>query len=264
LFRYKESQLSLVIYLLAIFAVLFSSPSIVLATSSTDFSVDPENEINSFGQNSNSSDFQVGCQQVGDLAIGESTDSGGTIIQHGFPCIPETDTILDFIFSPQGRYGTVLTNDQSRVTIEVRPTGGNENSFIFSQEVTTLADGSYTGLVLTGVSPGNYDITAKGWATLRIKKTNVTILSTLNNIDFTDTGTNRAVAGDIDVTNRSSVGSAEQGDNEISAGDYPVLVGNYNLTGPSYDRIDLDQFDNSASAADYSILVSNYNLAGDN
>ena len=182
---------------------------------------------------------------------------------HGMSC--PTDLVkLDFIFTPQGRYGPPLTNDQTKVTIEVRPVGGNANSFIFSDEVTTLSNGTYTGLVLNGVASGVYDVTAKGWNTLRIKKTSVTLTSGNNFIDFTNGGLNKAIAGDVDPTDRSGVGSDEKGDNEISAADYSVIVGNYNLTGPSYDRYDLDQFGNSASAADYSLLVFNYGLIGDN
>lgn len=210
-----------------------------------------------------STDYKIDCQQVGSLVGGESVDTSGNKIQHGFLC-EQQDTILDFLFEPQGRYGPPNTNDQTKVTIEVRPVGGGVNSFIFSQEVTTNSNGTYSGLVLTGVSPGTYDITAKGWATLRIKKSNVTLSASTNFIDFTNSGSNKAKAGDIDLTDRSGVGSSEKGDNEINAGDYSVLVGNYNLTGPSYDRYDLDQFDGGASAADYSILVFNYNLIGDN
>jgi len=249
------------IILLSIFFLL--SYSMVSSTSSTDYTVDPENATNSFNQQSTSTDYIVSCQQVGDLAIGQSTDTSGNIIIHGMPCA--TDLVkLDFIFTPQGRYGPPLTNDQTKVTIEVRPVGGNANSFLFSDEVTTLPNGSYTGLILNGVASGIYDVTAKGWNTLRIKKTSVTLTSGNNFIDFTNGGLNKAIAGDVDPTDRSGVGSDEKGDNEINASDYSTIVGNYDLTGPSYDRYDLDQFGNGASAADYSLLVFNYGLTGDN
>lgn len=253
------------VFFLIILVLLVSMPSFkILASSSTDYKIDSQIETNSSGADSNSANFSLKCQQLGDLAVGESTDNNGVKIQHGLQCDDTATATLDLIFSPQGRYGAVLSNDQTKVTIEIRPVGGNAGSFIFSQTVTTLADGSYSGLSLNAVPPGTYDITAKGWASLRVKKTIISIISGLNSIDFTDAGSNRAKVGDVDISNRFGVGSAEEGDNEISAADYSVLVGNYNLSGPAYDKINLDQYDSSASAADYSILVSNYNLTGVN
>ncbi len=255
MYKYKIS-FALVVLLFSTFEFFF-----VFATSSTDYQVDPEITYPSNVQSS-STDYKINCQQVGAITGGVSIDSSGNRITHGITC-DSTDVLLDFIFSPQGRYGMPLSNDQTKVTIEVRPVGGGANSFIFSQEVTTNPAGSFTGLVLTGVSPGNYDVTAKGWATLRIKKLNVSLVAGTNSIDFTNAGTNKAKAGDVDLTDRSGVGSAEKGDNEINAADYSVLVGNYNLVGPMYDRYDLDQYGGGASAADYSLLVANYNLVGD-
>jgi len=244
------------------FIASIAIPLSLSATSSVDYTVESESITTAGPEKSTSTNVIIDCQQVGEIAIGNSIDSNGNLIEHGLPCFIIQDVILNFTFLPQGRFGIAQTNDQSRVTIEVRQVGAFAASFIFSEEVTTLSDGTYTGLALIGVPAGIYDVTAKGWATLRTKKTSINLNSGLNNIDFSDAGLTQVPSGDVDITDRSGAGSSEKGDNEISAGDYSVLVANYNASGPLYDRIDLDQYDLGASAADYSILVGNYNLSG--
>ncbi len=213
---------------------------------------------------SSSPGYNISCQTVGEAAAGSSNSTGYEVLS-GTGCLDEAvDVFLDFSYLPQGRYGSAGTNDQTRVTIEVRPLAGVPASFIFSDEVTTSASGSYSGLALLGVLPGNYDITAKGWANLRLKLSNVNLNQGVNSVDFSQAGTLIAPGGDVDLTDRTGAGSSEQGDNEISAADYSVIVGNYSLTGPAYDRLDLKQFGGGPSAADYSILVGNYGVIGTN
>ncbi|TSC91947.1 MAG: hypothetical protein CEN90_62 [Parcubacteria group bacterium Licking1014_17] len=166
---------------------------------------------------------------------------------------------LNFTFSPQGRWTGGGNNDASNVVVEVRPVDGNKDSIIFSEEVTTDNSGQYSSLLLDNVSPGTYDVSAKGWATLRKKEVTVILAEGNNTIDFTDTGADKALSGDLDSTTR--VGSAESGDNEISAADYSTLIGNYNTV---QDRYDLDKYtDQLIAGPDYSILVSNYSQEGD-
>ena len=257
--NYRDKIKKMIIFLL----IIISLPiSVIMASSSSDYELDPQNNENSGGVDSNSNDYFVNCQQIGDTAIGES-DSADYQIQHGFIC-SRASTTIDFTCLPDNRYLAFGDNYENKVTIEVRPVGGDIFSIIFSQEVTTDVHGNYTGLVLNGVSSGNYDITCKGWNTLRLKESNIT----LNNgtvVDFSHSGTKLALAGDLNNSNEGNrVSSAEQGDNDISAADYSDLVANYNNTpGPSEDRRDLDNWGGNATAADYSIVVFNYNSVGE-
>lgn len=174
----------------------------------------------------------------------------------------EQDSEFSFTFAPQGRVGPSQTNDDADVTIEVRPVGGAPNSFLYSEEVTTNTAGQVSNMLLVGVIPGiSYDVTAKGDATLRKKEENYFMNATGNVIDFTNAGSDKATAGDIDPTDRSSVSSFEVGDNEINAADYSTLVTNYNINDQRFDLDRSNKFE--VSAADYSILVSNYNELGE-
>jgi len=59
------------LFMYLFFLFIFNSEGFwVFSTSSTDYIVDPENAINSFNQQSTSTDYTISCQQVGDLAIG--------------------------------------------------------------------------------------------------------------------------------------------------------------------------------------------------
>ena len=235
------------------------------ASTSSDYELDPQDTQNSSENDSSSNDYSLNCQQVGDTAIGTS-DSNDYHIQHGFICAPKGSTVIDFTCLPANRYLAFGNNYANHVTIEVRPVGGDINSIIFSQEVITDINGNYSSLILSNVSAGTYDITCKGWNTLRLKESNVSLsASSTTYIDFSHGGTKLALAGDLNNSNegnRSS--SAEQGDNDISAADYSDLVANYNnAPGPTEDRRDLDKWGGNATAADYSIIVFNYNSVGE-
>ena len=245
-------------------AVILSSFFVqkVFAVSTPNYVMDPLNYSDSNLQQSGSPSYNIFNQQVGDPAAGPGATANYDL-RHGH-LYPEVlaDVFLDFTYVPEGRYGAPSTNDQTEVIIEVRPVGGNENTILFSQEVTTNADGTYVGLSLLGISAGTYDVTAKGWANLRIKKSSVVLISGTNSIDFTDAGVNMSKAGDINTYVRTTVPfqTVEIGDNMVGAADYSALVSNYLVPN---NRFDLDAYDGNAGAADYSRLVGNYGLQGD-
>lgn len=170
----------------------------------------------------------------------------------------DTEMWFNLTYLPQGRYGDPLTNNQTRLTVEIRPPGGSANSILLSEQVVTNSQGYYPNLLILGLSPGNYDVTAKGWANLR-QKLNVDLNPGVNNLDFSQGYTQEALAGDVDNNSRSGSGSLEQGNNEIEISDYSTIVGVYDQTN---DRYDLDQFEDTASAPDYSLMVSNYGATG--
>ncbi len=248
--------------LVIVLAIFFFNTSIVLAgSSSANYSIDKNNTQNS-SANSASGNFQINCQQVGDTAVGTSASNNFHII-HGVIC-NRSITTINIKCLPSNRYLVNGNNWSDHVIIEVRPVGGDINSIIFSQEVVTNNDGVYNGLTLSGVSPGVYDVTCKGWNTLRLKESNVTLTNGAL-IDFSHGGTRFALSGDIDNNNEGNrSNSVELGDNEINAADYSILVTRFgNTPGPAEERYDLDAYGGNASAADYSILVFNYNNVGE-
>jgi hypothetical protein len=254
---------SSLIYTIFFFTGLFFLCSVkqAVAVSTSSYEITPENAQNSTERDDTTSSYQLLRQQIGDPAAGPGSTSSYEL-RHGH-LYPEPDEVqLSFTFLPEGRYGLPNTNNQTQVTIEVRAVGAPESSILSSQTVTTDATGSYTSLILTSISPGTYDITAKGWATLRQKKSSISLVAGANTVDFSDGGTASAKAGDINTFGRSSSPAAttEVGDNQIGAADYSTLVGNYQL--PSV-RFDLDAYEGTAAAADYSRLVSNYGAVGE-
>jgi hypothetical protein len=102
---------------------------------------------------------------------------------------------------------------------------------------------------MSNISPGTYDVTAKGYSHLRRKKSNVS-MSDLFTLDFTDGGANKLLSGDVNSTN---------GDNKVNGIDLTLIVNN--LTG-SDERTDLNQ-DTRVNGIDLTNAVANLNLTGD-
>lgn len=138
-------------------------------------------------------------------------------------------------------------NDSTRLTVEIRSVGST--SPLYSTTVTTSSGGSFSGLVLTSLEPGTYDITAKGYSHLRLKKSGVA-LSTGVVIDFTNAGTNPLLSGDV---------NSGSGDNKVNGIDLTQLVGE--LTGSDV-RMDLNR-DGRVNGIDLTNAVSNLNVVGD-
>ena len=231
-------------------------------SSSTNYKSNINNTQNS-SEYSNSSNYNIDCQQVGDTAIGNSNSSHYQLI-HGVVCSRNFNLTIGIRCLPANRYLGNGNNWSNHVMVEVRPTGGDINSILFSQEVITNNDGIYQGLVLSGINPGIYDITCKGWNTLRLKEASVD-LSTGVFIDFSHGGTIFALVGDVDPYNEGYRNNSQEfGDNEINIADYSILVSRFNNPPSSAEeRYDLDKYGGNVSVADYSILVFNYNNKGE-
>ncbi len=258
-YKYMQRHINI---LTALSLILIIYPNLARSITTDSYIIDPLN-INNPNLNQSATDnYNIFNQQIGDPAAGPG-ETANYSIRHGHLYSEESGAItINFTYIPEGRYGAVNTNDQTKVIIEIRNVGADENNILFSQETTTTVAGIYTGLSLTSITPGSYDISAKGWANLRIKKSNIVLIAGANTIDFTNGGASAAKAGDINTYVRTSVPvqTVEIGDNAIGAADYSALVSNY-LT--ANERYDLDAYGGSAGAADYSRLISNYGLQGD-
>lgn len=230
------------------------------AITTDNYVIDPLDTNNSVTHDSSTDSYNLSNQQVGDVGVGEGGMSSYDL-RHGLLYPEGGEVQINFTYLPEGRYGPVNTNNQTNVVIEVRNVGAGQNSILFSQQVTTNSAGQYSNLVLTGIAPGSYDITAKGWANLRLLKSNFSLSAGNNNIDFSDGSTVSALAGDINNFTRTTLPyqSVEVGDNIVGAADYSTLVSNYQIPN---ERYDFDGYGGGAGAADYSRLVSNYGQVG--
>lgn len=138
-------------------------------------------------------------------------------------------------------------NDSTRLTIEVRNEGST--SPLFSETVTTSSGGTYTGIVLSGLSAGTYDITAKGYSHLRTKLASFSI-SSGSTVDFTDSGNDPLLSGDV---------NSSSGDNVINGIDLTIIIND--LTG-STERYDLNR-DGLVNGIDLTNAITNLTQTGD-
>jgi hypothetical protein len=99
------------------------------------------------------------------------------------------------------------------------------------------------------VTPGTYDVTAKGYSHLRRKKSSVALSDNIT-IDFTDASTNKLLSGDVNSTN---------GDNKVNGIDLSLIVAG--LLGSS-ERLDLNR-DGQVNGIDLTNAVANLNVTGD-
>lgn len=138
-------------------------------------------------------------------------------------------------------------NNSTLLTVEVREQGST--SPVFSQVITTSSGGTYSGLLVTGLNPGTYDVAVKGYSHLRTKKTGVSLVSGAT-IDFTDSAVNPLFCGDVNSTD---------GDNKVNGIDLTLIVGG--LTGTEV-RYDLNR-DGVVNGIDLTNAVTNLNDTGD-
>jgi len=170
-----------------------------------------------------------------------STETGSTVLSvvvtmGSFPihlvAIPEKR-------SPStGNNGTLLT-------VEVRTPG--QTTPLSSSTITTSSGGTYSGLTIS-LNPGTYDVTAKGYSHLRVKKASVS-LSTGVTIDFTNVGASPLLSGDVNGAN---------GDNTVNGIDLSLMVTGlttYNL------RYDMNR-DTTVNGIDLTNTVSNLQQTG--
>ena len=235
--------------------IFFSIPIGVWAISSTNYSIDPLNAGNSGGQNSQSNNYTIKQQQVGDVTVDES-NSANYHIRHGH-LYPDDVVALDFTVIPEKRIPTT-GNDGTRVLIYVYNSGGNIPIQVYSYYDTNNS-GQYTGLALTGISPGTYDLAIKGYAHLRKRLNNTTLVSGVNNIDFTFAGTEKLLCGDVYVN-----GSYPDGDNTVNSVDVTYLTSRWaiNDAGVSDERADVDE-NGQVNSLDMTKVVNNYAVIGD-
>lgn len=228
----------------------------VRATSSTNYTIDPDNSGNSGGEDSSSAGYEIENQQVGDLAIGES-DSANFNILHGYLYGDEGDVFIDFTVIPEKRLPAV-GNNSTLAIIEVRNVG--ETTAINTYPaVATNNDGEYSNLQLTGIPPGVYDVVVKGYAHLKKMLPAQSLAEGTNILDFTLVGADPLLCGDVytGVT-------TPDGDNQVNSLDATYLVSHWgeNDGGVSDERADVDE-NHQVNSLDMTKLINNYGINGD-
>ena len=151
---------------------------------------------------------------------------------------------LNVVAIPEKRTPTT-GNNGTLLTIEVRNPG--ETTPLASQTVNTTSGGTLNGVSIP-LTAGTYDITAKGYSHLRVKKTNQLLDNNIT-VDFTANATSPLLCGDVNGTS---------GDNKVNGIDLTQIVSG--LT--TYDvRYDLNR-DGRINGIDLTDAVSNFNVTG--
>lgn len=147
----------------------------------------------------------------------------------------------------------VLSNPRGHSSeLELVVTHVGSHDALYTAIVTTDVNGVYTGLPLSGILPGRYDLYAKPSTYLRRKLGNVNLVAGMNIADFSVGGTDKLWPGDIDVYGQ---------DNQLNMADYSRFVELYleyiSDPPPSSDWADFNR-DGRPSMADYTIFVNSY------
>lgn len=182
-----------------------------------------------------------------DVLLRGDTASQGTSVELEVLGDPAGDAgQIELIAKPEKRIpGT--GNDSTVLTVEVRTAG--TTTVIFSGSVVTGSGGTYSGLVLTGVSAGTYDLAAKGYSHLRRTISSVAISSGVT-VDFTSAGASPLFSGDV---------NAADGDNKVNGIDLTLIV---NALFGHVVRYDLNR-DGLVNGIDLTNAVTNLNDLGD-
>ncbi len=235
--------------------ITIAIPIVVLAISSANYDLDPLNAGNSGGIEGDSGNFHLSEQQVGDVSVDVSS-SANYDIRHGH-LYPKGDIIIDFTVIPEKRIPSA-GNDGTRVVIYVYNPGETAPIQTYSY-YDTDNNGHYTGLALSGVAAGTYDIAVKGYAHLRKRLNNVILTGGTNDIDFTFAGADKLLCGDVYVN-----GSYPDGDNTVNSVDVTYLVSKWavNDAGVSDERADVDE-NGQVNSLDMTKTVNNYAVIGD-
>jgi len=230
-------------------------PVVVFAISSANYQIDPLNAGNSGGTEGNSAGYHLSEQQIGDVTVDVSTSSNYNL-RHGH-LYPTGTVMLNFTVIPEKRI-PATGNDGTRVLIYVYSVGGTTPIQTYSY-YDTDNNGHYTGLPLTGITPGTYDIAVKGYAHLRKRLNGITLIGGNNDVDFTFAGADKLLCGDVYVN-----GSYPDGDNMVNAVDVTYLVSKWaiNDTGVSDERADVDE-NGQVNSLDMTKTVNNYAVVGD-
>ena len=165
---------------------------------------------------------------------------------------PEGTVILDFTARLSG-----APDDDQSVEVEVHVFRfvtllGPE--LVFHDTVTTDNYGNYSGLTLSGVTPGIYSVYVKPVGYLRRGIREVPLSTGANHVDFSNGGNDKLVAGDIDV---------KGGDNLVNGLDYGVWRRDWCPTGGCPGSIADFNRDGVVNAIDYTHIYNSWFEEGD-
>lgn len=236
--------------------IFLGVPFIVQAISSTNYAIDPLNAGDSGGHNSQSANFELEQQQVGDVTV-DSSSSPNYNLRHGHLYPDDAGVFLDFTVIPEKRIPT-MGNNSTRVILNVYNEGDTipiQSYFYYD----TDNNGNYSNLELVDIMPGTYDIAIKGYAHLWKKISAVTLDAGINSVDFTGGGTDELLCGDVYVN-----GTYPNGDNTVNAVDITYLVSKWADidSGASDERADVDE-NSQVNSLDMAKAVNNYGVIGD-
>lgn len=176
------------------------------------------------------------------LAMADAQDSSSTSVQ--FVVTGSGGFSINIIAIPEKRVPTT-GNNGTFLTVEVRNPG--VTTPLYSTTVNTGSGGTYSGVTLA-LAAGTYDITAKGYSHLRVKRTSQALSNGVT-IDFTAAGTSPLLSGDV---------NGADGDNKVNGIDLTQIVSgltSYNV------RYDLNR-DSRINGIDLTNAVSNLNVVG--
>lgn len=240
---YKKMLFKIIISFFALFLI----PGEILAISSPNFQIPyfdfgPGREIESGSPNFKMESF------IGDPFRGNSANPNYRE-EHGFFYPEQGNVLVNLKALPEMRVPTT-GNFDTHLTVEVRNPG--QTSPLFSKTVDTDTNGLYSNILLTGINPGTYDITAKGYSHLRDKEQNAVLVAGANNVDFSNNDTNYLLAGDVNGTN---------GDNLVNSVDIAIEIIKLDQTS-GIEKEDLNQ-DIIVNSIDLAITIKNLDLWGD-
>jgi hypothetical protein len=227
--------------------------NLTFAANSTNYYVDANgNNAGNYVQNT-SNNFSVGCSEFGKIGEGIIA-SAGYSVSHNLPCeIPLVN--LDFRFAPEKRVPVPNVNlDMKDMQVSVRAVG----SAAFTQPIAlsnVVSDTDVNGYNINpatlNILPGVYDVFIKSAAHLNQKYGVLTFNGATSSIDFSQSLTKFAKAGDIN--------GAQFGDDEVNALDISIMIQSLNTA--TY-RPDVNQ-DGRVNALDVGILIANLNQIGE-
>lgn len=177
----------------------------------------------------------------------KSATSMKTSISQGI--IDNSLTSINIKALPEKRVNKIGGNlaNYSRLQIKNIPSG----SVLLENFFTTGPLGLKDGVNISTLSSGTYDVFLKGHSHLTKKLTALSITSENTEIDFSNSGTQYLLAGDVN--------GLILGDDVVNAIDLSILINDLD----TFDlRTDLNR-DNTVNALDLSILITNLDRHGD-
>lgn len=189
----------------------------------------------------------LGCTAFTLLAVLYSLMSAGAQsadVGVQFVVTSGTGFTINLVAIPEKRVPST-GNNGTLLTVEVRNPGST--TALFSQTINTGSGGTYSGLTIS-LDPGTYDITAKGYSHLRVKKSSQSLAANTT-IDFTAAGASPLLSGDVNGSN---------GDNKVNGIDLTQIVSGLTTFNVRYDL----NRDTRVNGIDLTNAVSNLNQTG--